>query len=64
MESSSDEVMFARYDLENDDDPNVKDSIEYKKLAASYGKLHRFSSLTNLVTLVGAAVHGVYLVLA
>ena len=61
LEPTSTEVMFARYALENNDDPNVKDSSEYKKLAASFGKLHGISSLANLVALVGAAVHGVYL---
>lgn len=53
--------MFARYELENNDDPNVKESTEYKTLAASFGKLHGISSLTNLIALVGGAVHGVYL---
>lgn len=61
LEPTSTKIMFSRYALENNDDPNVKDSSEYKKLAASFGKLHGISSLTNLIALVGSAVHGVYL---
>ena len=61
LEPKSTKIMFERYDLENSDDPKAKESSEYKKLAASFGKMHGMSSLTNLIALIGAAVHGVYL---
>jgi len=50
--------MFDRYALE---DEGKRDSEEYKKLASSFGKLHGISSLTNLMALCGAIVHGVRL---
>jgi len=58
LEPNSSKIMFNRYELENQGD---KESSEYKELAASFGKLHGISSLTNLLALVGGVVHGVYL---
>jgi len=51
--------MFKRYKLE--DTPDGKDSDEYKKLAASFGKYHGISSLTNLIALCAAVAQGTYL---
>ena len=56
LEPKSTQVMFDRYELENSGDT---ESADYKKLRASFGKLHGMSSLTNLIALIGAAVHGV-----
>ena len=50
--------MFERYDLENSNDPSVQETEQYKTLKSSFGKLHGMSSLTNLIALCGAAVHG------
>ena len=61
LEPKSTKVMFERYELDNSDDPNVQESDEYKALRSSFGKLHGMSSLTNLIALCGAAVHGVCL---
>lgn len=58
LEPKSSRVMFDRYALE---DEGKRDSEEYKKLASSFGKLHGISSLTNLMALCGAIVHGVRL---
>jgi hypothetical protein len=51
VEPASTKIMFRRYELEND---NKKDTDEYKKLAASFGKFHGISSLVNLGALVAA----------
>jgi hypothetical protein len=51
--------MFERYDLENM--PGGKDSESYKELASTFGKLHGMSSVSNLVALCAAAVHGFYI---
>lgn len=59
LEPVSSETMHKRYELE--DTPNGKDSEEYKKLAASFGKYHGISSLSNLIALCAAVVQGTYL---
>jgi len=59
LEPTSTKVMFDRYELEEKE--GGKDSDEYKKLAASFGKLHGMSSLTNLIALCGAVAHGFFL---
>ena len=59
LEPKSSATMFRRYELE--DTPDGKDSDEYKKLAASFGKLHGISSLANLVALCAAVAQGTYL---
>lgn len=59
LEPKSTQIMFDRYQLE--DDGVSKESSEYKKLASSFGKLHGMSSLTNLIGLLAALVHGVFL---
>ena len=51
--------MFDRYQL--DDEGVSKDTPEYQALASSFGKLHGLSSLTNLIGLLAALVHGVFL---
>jgi len=51
--------MMRRYEL--DDTPNGKETEEYKKLKADFGKFHGMSSLTNLVSLCAAGVHGFFL---
>jgi hypothetical protein len=61
LEPKSTSVMFERYELENAGDSETKNRDAYKKLAAQFGKLHGMSSLTNLIALCGAAVHGFYL---
>ena len=61
LEPTSTKIMFDRYDLENSDDPNAMETDQYKALKSSFGKLHGMSSLTNLIALIGAAVHGVCL---
>ena len=61
LEPKSTKIMFDRYDLENSEDPNVMETDEYKALKSSFGKLHGMSSLTNLIALIGATVHGVCL---
>ena len=55
LEPASTSNMFDRYSLEDD---GKKDTAEYKKLAASFGKFHGLSSLFNLVALCGGIVHG------
>lgn len=56
LEPQSTKIMFDRYEME--DDPLSKESDEYKKLASQFGKFHGMSSLTNLVALIAAVVHG------
>mmetsp|Transcript_12029 Transcript_12029/g.15028 ORF Transcript_12029/g.15028 Transcript_12029/m.15028 type:complete len:271 (-) Transcript_12029:94-906(-) len=60
LEPKSTEVMFERYKIE-EESPDGKNSPEYKKLAATFGKMHGMSSLSNLVALCGAVVHGFFL---
>jgi hypothetical protein len=55
LEPASTSNMFSRYKME---DEGKKETDEYKKLAASFGKFHGLSSLFNLVALVGGIVHG------
>jgi hypothetical protein len=66
LEPKSTKIMFERYDLENNNsgDASIKETEEYKTLAKSFGKLHGMSSLTNLIALCAAAVHGFYLAAA
>jgi hypothetical protein len=59
LEPVSSDTMYKRYELE--DTPNGKDSDEYKKLAAAFGKYHGLSSLTNLISLCAAVAQGTYL---
>lgn len=59
LEPTSTKVMFDRYELEEKE--GGKDSDEYKKLAASFGKFHGMSSLTNLIALCGAVAHAFFL---
>jgi len=59
LEPTSTKVMFDRYELEEKE--GGKDSDEYRKLAASFGKFHGMSSLTNLVALCGAVAHAFFL---
>eukprot|EP00541_Cyclophora_tenuis_P010112 CAMPEP_0116544744 /NCGR_PEP_ID=MMETSP0397-20121206/2282_1 /TAXON_ID=216820 /ORGANISM="Cyclophora tenuis, Strain ECT3854" /LENGTH=221 /DNA_ID=CAMNT_0004068979 /DNA_START=77 /DNA_END=743 /DNA_ORIENTATION=- len=61
LEPTSTTVMFSRYEIENSDDPQAKESAEYKKLASDFGKYHGMSSLANLVALCAAFVHGFYI---
>ena len=61
LEPKSTKIMFARYDMENSDDPDAKTSPEYKKLASQFGQFHGMSSLTNLVALCAAVAHGYFL---
>lgn len=58
LEPKSSSTMFRRYELEDDGN---KESDEYKKLAASFGKYHGISSLTNLIALCAAIAQGTYL---
>jgi hypothetical protein len=51
--------MMRRYELE--DSENGTATEEYKELKANFGKYHGLSSLTNLIALCAAAVHGFYL---
>ena len=55
LEPASTENMFGRYSLEDD---GKKETDEYRKMAASFGKFHGMSSLFNLVALCGGIVHG------
>lgn len=59
LEPVSTNNMMERYRL--DDTPGGKDTDEYKKLKASFGKFHGMSSLANLVALCAGVAHGVYL---
>ena len=59
LEPVSTNNMMERYRL--DDTPGGKDTDEYKKLKASFGKFHGLSSLTNLVALCAGVAHGVFL---
>lgn len=59
LEPTSTRVMFDRYELEEKE--GGKDTDEYKKLAASFGKFHGMSSLTNLIALCGAVAHAFFL---
>lgn len=59
LEPASTKIMFARYEREEEE--GGKETEEYKKLAADFGKFHGISSLTNLIALCGATAHGVYL---
>ena len=59
LEPTSTKVMFDRYELEEKE--GGKDTDEYKKLAASFGKFHGMSSLTNLIALCGAVAHAFFL---
>lgn len=61
LEPKSSATMFKRYELE---DKNEKESDEYKKLAASFGKYHGISSLTNLVALCAAVSQATFLAAA
>lgn len=61
LEPKSTKIMFERYELENSDDPEAMETEVYKTLKSSFGKLHGMSSLTNLIALCGATVHGVCL---
>jgi len=56
LEPKSTKIMFERYELE--DQPGGKEKSEYKQLQASFGKFHGMSSLTNLIALCAAIVHG------
>jgi Domain of unknown function (DUF4149) len=58
LEPVSTNNMMERYRL--DDTPGGKDTDEYKKLKASFGKWHGLSSLTNLVALCAGVAHGVF----
>jgi hypothetical protein len=51
--------MMRRYELEDSENGTATD--EYKELKASFGKYHGLSSLTNLIALCSAAIHGFYL---
>jgi hypothetical protein len=59
LEPLSTDNMMERYRLE--DTPGGKDTDEYKKHKASFGKLHGMSSLTNLIALCAGVVHAVYI---
>ena len=59
LEPTSTENMMERYRLE--ELPGGKDSTEYKKLKANFGKFHGISSLVNLIALCGGVAHTVYL---
>jgi hypothetical protein len=59
LEPLSTNNMMERYRLE--DTPGGKDTDEYKKHKASFGKLHGMSSLTNLIALCAGVVHAVYM---
>lgn len=50
---------MRRYELEESENGTATE--EYKKLKANFGKYHGLSSLTNLIALCAAAVHGFYL---
>eukprot|EP00566_Odontella_aurita_P015564 CAMPEP_0113578458 /NCGR_PEP_ID=MMETSP0015_2-20120614/29497_1 /TAXON_ID=2838 /ORGANISM="Odontella" /LENGTH=277 /DNA_ID=CAMNT_0000482275 /DNA_START=15 /DNA_END=847 /DNA_ORIENTATION=- /assembly_acc=CAM_ASM_000160 len=52
LEPASTKIMFARYEREEED--GGKETDEYKKLAAEFGKFHGISSLTNLIAMCGA----------
>ena len=58
LEPLSTNNMMRRYELEAND--GGKDTDEYKKLKASFGKFHGLSSLTNLIALCAGVVHAVY----
>jgi hypothetical protein len=47
--------------LEDANDGKPPDTDEYKKLKASFGKLHGMSSLVNLIALCAGVAHAVYL---
>lgn len=51
--------MMRRYELEESENGTATE--EYKELKSKFGKYHGLSSLTNLVALCAAAVHGFYL---
>lgn len=59
LEPVSSKTMHKRYELE--DTPDGKDSDEYKKLAAAFGKYHGISSLSNLIALCAGVAQGSYL---
>lgn len=59
LEPLSTKNMVRRYELE--DQSGGKDTDEYKKLKASFGKFHGMSSLTNLIAMCGGVAHAVYL---
>jgi hypothetical protein len=51
--------MMRRYELE--ETQNGTASEEYRQLKSKFGKFHGISSLTNLIALCAAAIHGFYL---
>jgi hypothetical protein len=53
--------MMERYSLES---RGEKESNEYKRLKAQFGKFHGMSSLTNLVALCGGVAHAIYMAAA
>lgn len=59
LEPTATRIMFERYDLDNL--PGGHTSEKYKKLAASFGKLHGLSSLANLIAFCGAVAHGFFI---
>jgi hypothetical protein len=59
LEPLATDNMMKRYNLE--ETSNGQGSEEYKKLKSNFGKLHGLSSLTNLVALCAAAIHGFFL---
>ncbi|CAK0840117.1 unnamed protein product, partial [Prorocentrum cordatum] len=59
LEPESTSVMFARYDMEKEEEKSGEAwKRRNKELQARFGKLHGMSSLANLLALVALVVHG------
>ena len=59
LEPMATKNMMRRYEL--DVVPGGQETEEYRQLKANFGKFHGMSSLTNLVALCTAVLHGVVL---
>jgi len=56
LEPTTTSQMLERYELE--DKAGGLETARYKELKAGFGKLHGLSSLTNLIAVIAAVVHG------
>ncbi|KAL6056173.1 hypothetical protein QOT17_016292 [Balamuthia mandrillaris] len=54
-------VMFQRHKLEKDSIPEAAKEVQLKQLNKTFGMLHGVSSLLNLVTMIAAFIHVLYL---
>ncbi|KAL6056615.1 Transmembrane protein 205 [Balamuthia mandrillaris] len=54
-------VMFQRHKVEKDSIPEAAKEVQLKQLNKTFGMLHGVSSLLNLVTMIAAFIHVLYL---